>query len=485
MRKVQLILGFLLFCLQIWGQGRERTFSGLSFLNQSFNSIDAIDLQNENEWLFSCNCGSSNGYHYDGYLLKAFYNPALDSLGFVNFVYDDEFGFSQELDFGSYSKAYIGFYSAYPFFDIRYVDFLRNQTDPYTSYFHQYAATFNLQQHQNKRYCLLGNVNLDRYISGRDRPDSLFLAEVYRRADTLSFKVVDTFALALPINKPGTFIYHADHRIEYFNDSLRYVFNRDAVNADTIEVYKHSFYTEALIEDSYGAFSIAKTRNNRILNGLYKVVYDSLNYNLLRTYTDRFDQTRIVNALQLPDYCLNLSPGERLYPLPVFQKDTVVCLSVHQEEIRNLRLLRYEGSNLVKETSFQLPPYFKPRSMHSLSDGSFVIGGSREFKNTWNNSFFDRASLIIIDPQGRSSILQGTEIFNLHYNSSENTLQVFYEDQLYLDYRIVDASGRSMKSGSMRVARGIALGDWRTGIYYIQLWTDQGAFIGINSFLKD
>lgn len=484
MRKVQLILGFLLFCFQIWGQGRVRTFSEQSSFNTSFNSIDAIDLDTENEWLFSCNCGSSNGYHFDGYILKAYYNRALDSLGIIKLVYNDEFGLSQEMEFKPYSKVFMGFYSAYPFFQVHHVNFLGNQTYPSTSYWRQYAATFNLQQHQNKWYCLLGNVNLDDYKNGIERPDSLFLTEVTMRADSLSYMVVDTFALPLSIRKPGTFIYHTNHRIEYINDSMRYVFNRDAIDADTIEVYKNSFFTEALSEDSYGAFYIAKTRNKRILNGLYKVVYDSLNYDLLRTHTDRFNQTRLVNALRLPDYCLNLGPGERFYPLPVFQQDSVVCLSVYQEEVDVLRLLRYEGSDLVKETSFQLPPKFWPMSMRSLKNGSFVIGGSMELGNRWNTSY-SRASLIIIDPQGRSSILQGAETFNLHYNTTKNTLQVFYEDQEYLEYRILDVSGRSMKNGRMRVARGVSLGDWRTGVYYLQLWTDQGAYLGTRSFLKN
>lgn len=494
MRKVQLILGFLLFCFQIWGQGFERTFHLNDPRLIGFDRVDKIESINEEAWLLSTGYyrnDTTGQWRIGSYIYKSLYYPHLDSLGTPKLFYNwgggsgisQEWNQVQELRFKQNYLVSVQFYNAYPFHDFMHGS-LRDASYSGFTYSSFFAACFRYEYYNGEYLGLFATTTLKEYQDGLNEADTLLLVKLGIRADTVFHEVLDTFALEQAIVQPGTFIYHSHKRIEYFNDSLRYVFSRGNFNADTFQVQKFPFYTPNNSFSREALFNSAMRRDRLLKEGQYRITYDSLGYNILQTHLNRFGQKKVVHAFNLPAYAKDLPAEKVLHPWPTFQNDSVVNVCVLDQASNRLNLIRYVQGVIVKELSYQAPERFKIESIASLEDGSFILGGGTEYPG-WRGSTYTKAALIKVDPTGRSTILVGEEEFNLHYNSIENTLQVFYEDQEYLDYRILDVAGRSMKKGRMRVARGIPLGDWRTGIYYLQLWTEQGAFIGTKSFLKN
>ena len=94
------------------------------------------------------------------------------------------------------------------------------------------------------------------------------------------------------------------------------------------------------------------------------------------------------------------------------------------------------------------------------------------------------AYLIYIDSKGKTTVLLDDQVFSIHLERITNRLKIFYENSsAELRYRIVDASGRRMQEGEFQAYEGISLGDWKTGIYYLQLWTEQSTYLGQQAFL--
>jgi hypothetical protein len=74
---------------------------------------------------------------------------------------------------------------------------------------------------------------------------------------------------------------------------------------------------------------------------------------------------------------------------------------------------------------------------------------------------------------------------DLHFNKSSNQLRVFWDSApILLLYNIVDASGRLMQKGRINPAELISIRNWKTAIYYLQLFSEDESYLDTKSFLK-
>jgi len=118
----------------------------------------------------------------------------------------------------------------------------------------------------------------------------------------------------------------------------------------------------------------------------------------------------------------------------------------------------------------------------STSEGGFYIAGHRY--SQYPNGYPQAQFLIYSDPDGKMKTMPDGELINIHFNRSSNTINIFYEDpDAQLRYRIVDVSGRRMQEGECKVHEGISIGNWRSGLYYLQLWSKDQSYLGQRTFL--
>lgn len=145
----------------------------------------------------------------------------------------------------------------------------------------------------------------------------------------------------------------------------------------------------------------------------------------------------------------------------------------------SLHLFRLKSGKILTHSSLKVSNYPEWVFLDALSDakGGFYLSARSP---RWDGDPY----LIYLDPHGRMKIPQGDESFNLHFNTNDGSLKVFYEDpEAWLSYRIIDASGRNMQEGEFQAYEGISLGDWQTGVYYLQLWSKNQNYLGQESFL--
>jgi hypothetical protein len=124
--------------------------------------------------------------------------------------------------------------------------------------------------------------------------------------------------------------------------------------------------------------------------------------------------------------------------------------------------------------------------VHSFTDGSYYLGGHYAYPrkyDPWSNIY---PRLIFVDKYGRTQSVFGNNPFQVHYQSATNQLKLFFEPHLsQVSYQITDASGRIMQQGELNTYDLLSLGNWRSGIYHLQLWSSDGAIVGTQAFLKN
>jgi len=294
---------------------------------------------------------------------------------------------------------------------------------------------------------------------------------------------LDTFRFSFSIGLNSYFAYNkSEDYFELIQDSLRATFKRGDRQMIVFRKQKDWFWhtaKKAFPDD-------AKQRNKRIkelrlAGGIYREVKDTLG--LIK-----------LTWIEGPNGPFNLRPfyipvdlrDNQTYGAGNYQSDSVYNYYSLDADSSYYTLVRYEGGEERHRSRFpfDVPATFELSSLSSRADGSFYLSGLRNYENPFGWDSWAEAYLIRVDKNGYIETLNPGERFALHWEREAQRLKIFYADGLArLDYRIVDASGRQMQSGAFQAYEGIKLGDWREGIYYVQLWTEGGSFIGEESFL--
>lgn len=149
-------------------------------------------------------------------------------------------------------------------------------------------------------------------------------------------------------------------------------------------------------------------------------------------------------------------------------------------------LFAYRIENSVIQSQLILPyaslGKYQGYIVKSTSEGGFYIAGHRY--SQYPNGYPQAQFLIYSDPDGKMKTMPDGELINIHFNRTSNSLNIFYEDPgAQLRYRIVDVSGRRMQEGQFKVYEGISIGNWRSGLYYLQLWSKDQSYLGQRTFL--
>ncbi len=292
---------------------------------------------------------------------------------------------------------------------------------------------------------------------------------------------LDTFQFPIDIKAPGTSFYNVEKRqFEFLYDSLQIFFTRGRKNLDSIKTNFGGFFNPS---DTVAANQYSKnlSRHLQLISDSCWYYADTLGAEEVRFCKDRFGDT---NTTFYPkpwphNVCKACEiRGQRL------QGDSVKAYLMFNPKDSGYHLYREKDGVLIQAIKvLNWPKTFRPYSIYSNDDGSFYLAGDINYNyDVWNAT--GEPMLLKVDRQGRSSEQLTHNSFNLNYDRRTNSLMVFLiEDGAAYNYRLVDTSGRIMKSGSFIAGQPIQLGNWSKAVYYIQLWNIEKSFIGQDSFI--
>lgn len=350
-----------------------------------------------------------------------------------------------------------------------------------------FSGAFNVIIKNDSAFGLRG---LHRYydLTASDFANNDSLILVYIDGDNGRLVDLDTLDFSEDLRMTGTLKYHPDsNRFELVYDSLHAYFSK----GDTGEIqfskhknfiWKHAF--ERYPQDEF-PFDRCFYLNTMVLNGgIRRDAYDTLDSRWV-SYTETEDGS----AIDLEAYYTPIEFRDSAYTIKggLYQKDGVYVYVARKNDSSAFIISRYENRQLKKQVvyPFDKSLQFSMRTILSLADGSFYLGGRVNYKNQSGWDSRSDGYLVYIDKNGRSQTVDPPGEFQISYFINENRIKLFFKDpNRSLNYRILDASGRSLKEGRIIAHQGIQLGDWRTGIYYLQLWTPGGDYLGQSSFLK-
>ncbi|MCR9155212.1 MAG: T9SS type A sorting domain-containing protein [Bacteroidetes bacterium] len=488
MRKLQWFLGFILFASQIWGQGFERSFKA-SGMEQ------VVDMDSLGFDLWRLNLSYSwggPGPNY-GYTCDALFDRSSLVLGPLKIVSNTGYGsgyYRIPLQYHSSSRAILlGSYRSHPFITASWIN-LKDTTEQNWVDIPKMAVSLNWEiGHNDSTYGLYNRLDYYTWAdNGRKGTEYFYLSLMTKDSDKL--QILDSFRLKADIYAPGTFLLNEDGRgFEYINDSLHYHYSRGKQEPDTFYVDTGAFYGGPKVGDWLGDYYLVNYLsyiNHRL--GKFRKEESSSGYQVYQVFEDGSEQLiRTVIYPHINQAVLNRTNWHRQDFRIYEQEGGITCMAYKSSDEDTLFLVRTSGNQILKSRLFVRKPSsdFQLSKAYSFADGSFLLMGRIKYQLSLGSDGWSIAHLIYIDPSGKTTALMDDEVFSLHFQQGANRLKIFFENSSSeLNYRILDASGRFMQEGEFQAYEGIQLGDWRTGIYYLQLWNKEGAYLGQQSFLK-
>lgn len=490
MRKVQWILGFFLFASQIWGQGFVRSFEEPGLLY-----VSDMDSLGPDLWRLSLRYQWSGTGPDNGYTSHALFNPSSQVLGPIKRVSE----MSSNIGSGFYRlpieyfspnwTILLGTHRHHPFTTASWVD-LKDTAEQIWVYLPNMAVSLNWELGQNDSVFGLYNRLDYQSLRANDSKGTEYFYLSLMTKDSEKLQILDSFRLKADIYAPGTFLLDEDNRgFEYINDSLHYHYSRGKVEPDTFYVDTGFYYggsKQSYETADYFTANFLTYKNRRY--GKLRREENPSGYQVFRMFEDGSEE--LIRNIRYPhsdQAILNrtnwLSQDYRISEQP----NGVNCITYQSDERDTLFLVRIANNQILKSRLFvrESNSDFELIKAHSFADGSFLLMGLVNYSLIpWQGSGAD-GHLIYIDPEGRTTYLSGDEAFNIHFDPATSSVKVFHDNlSARLSYRIVDASGRSMQEGKFQPYEGISLGDWKSGVYYLQLWTNQGAYLGQQSFIR-
>lgn len=296
---------------------------------------------------------------------------------------------------------------------------------------------------------------------------------------------LDTFRFPFSPALNSYLVYHqTEKQFELIHDSLRATFNRGEGDLINFQEQKDWFWQKAKQAFPDDAWQRNKRlKELRLAGGVYREVKDTLALIKL-SWIEGPNGPFKLRPFYIPDDLRsNQSGGTGSY-----QSDSVYNYYSINADSSYYTLVRYEDGQERHRSRFpfNVPATFRLSNLSSRADGSFYLSGLINYENPAGWDSWAEAYLIRVDKNGYIETLNPNEPFALHLEMEAQRLKVFYTYGLaHLSYRIIDASGRQIQAGNFQAYEGIQLGDWGTGIYYLQLWNNEGSYLGQQSFLKN
>ncbi|MGB0980314.1 MAG: hypothetical protein ACPGVV_13015, partial [Croceimicrobium sp.] len=271
---------------------------------------------------------------------------------------------------------------------------------------------------------------------------------------------LDTIHFPQKLTTPGSLFYHPDRRqFELLYDSLHFIFSRGKTQLDT----SFSDYGDFLADTSeYLAvddlFGRNIQRHVNLFNDSCWNIYDPNANNIFWNCKTR--QGNLYTRPQVPKWpmpncvdCWIRAEGKQANDLRSFALFDLVDSSYV--------LYRSQGDSILNQLSLKrFPNYFGVEGIYALEDGSYYLSGYTRIKK--NDSAYYTPTLVHVDAEGNYNSDYGGGLFSVHFDSNQNHLKIFIDQPgLDINYRIFDASGRSLQEGSIKAYEGIQLGDWR------------------------
>lgn len=335
-------------------------------------------------------------------------------------------------------------------------------------------GSWNFSGYQNKQYGLLANCPNQDCASAHFQADSLFLVELEDLNTELGIRYLDTFLLPFTINRPGIFIYHQDNRLEFFNEESRMVFKRNHSLADSVYPYQSGFYIKH--RGSAGVTTF--------LDGEYKLVKDTLGATECLIRRDRFGNTHIHAKYTEPEKNREIVLRKVDWHANDFEQAGIVNLCYYDYRSATYWAFRMSGSEILAETPFRTKHrLFWPYSILSNMDGSFIIGGRVYNKSASSDESY--AHFIKVDPYGRTTELLQEQSFSLSFSSRFNSLKVFYDGKSEtLQLKLLNSQGQLIQECDFFKYDLVYLTTESRGVYVVQLWDEQGRFLGQQRIVK-
>ncbi len=479
MGKVAWILIFGFFCSIIAAQGFERTIGNQDLASGIYN----IERLSKNELVLDLSYVFSGVGSNSFSSTKALYYPLKDSLGTaMNWVFYSNsliYHYQQYLRLDSTQWLSLSHESQFPgFTEYRYIN-LRGTGTNFS--FQHWPLAFNVIPLGDT---LLGLRSTADYWDWRSqmRPAQDTIIVIQINPSQQSFTDLDTLIVPDSLQVPGTWFYNkGKQQFQYLNDSLAYYFKLGQKGVfDSIVDYRGSFYQSPPCNgDYYCIYQYQYERNKKLILGEKYWREDTLGAKWVYFEKEPNKALKIYKIFLPPSY-QNLN-GYRLSSYAI--EDSIYCSLVLQtNDSADYELFRMRGDSVILQRKYAYIDslQFEIATIHSTVEGEFYLGG--RVPSAFNYDAF----MVYIDSTGSYRLFSDGENFDLYFNESTNQLRIFWNSAPALfRYTIIDASGRLMQQGILNASQFISLGDWQTGVYFLQLFGKDNAYIGAKSFLKN
>jgi|GEM_PF-4946748 len=480
---------FIFLNCNVYGQQIERTFE-----QSEIERLNAVDSLSPNIWKMSFSYGwGGSGPNYSQEL-QALYYRKQDSLGPLKMISHYSMGYRYHLplfELSATESVWIQYYESYPFVSARWIDLEDSSYREFQDYYDYMAASLNWQFQRDTTFALFNTRTFEAWSELRMGSDSIFLVQIENKS--ANYQILDTFLLESPIISPGSFFLSDDgSKFKYINDSLHYHFTRGKKEADSVYVDQGDFYggpKGSLSREAHFAVNF-----NTFLNyekGKKRIVFDSLGADLLLLKTLEDGTNLIERKLVYPYQSGSSLPAVYGFKPQVisynFQDSNITTLQYISAERDSFAFFRMEGDTILAQQRFIVPSNqdFQIRQVQSFADNSFLLAGSIAHGRDIGWDAWSRPHFKLLGPNGSKWWNDPKAPFQLYYDARAASLTIFFPDLVAkLDYRIIDASGRSLQSGSIKAHEEIPLGNWSTALYYLQLWNQNGNYYGQQPFLK-
>lgn len=492
MRKVQLILGFLLFCFQIWGQGYGRNL-GKDFAT----SIDSLDYLGEGNFRLRFNFNWSGSGPDNGRDIYAIYNPTKDSLGLENTItswHSATFNYNSwslkisETNF-MFTRQECCSGGDRQGISIRHVDLNRDyQVEEYHMPYQ--SGSFDPLYFRDSIF-ILRSIDSTYLLTNHSRQFSNNSQKILCFYDLAkdSLMPLDTIDFGIDFKAPGTLLFDsASQQFELLYDSLQFFFKRGDTLPRLSRIHRGSFwyggrYRSIWTHGTIETYTVNLNRNRFLRMDSCWTVEDTLGYRWVEFCMNRNGHVRMSTPPSFPEIPFE---GFQIVRRAILINESKFYVASHESN-GSLYLLEYKNDSLVDFLFLKESPHkMAIADLYKNEDGSFYLVGNVPLYYNHSNHLLGRVPIFVkVDANGSYQLNQkDKEIY--FYLSQYGQVFPFLEEP-YLDYRyrLTNSSGAAIKEGVIIGREGIATYLLSPGVYNVQLWyQNNGQYIGDGKFIK-
>ncbi len=309
---------------------------------------------------------------------------------------------------------------------------------------------------------------------------------------------LDTVSLPFSMLTPGSLIHDSSSNQNIlFYDSLRIYLSPGKKAPDSIIIdtsiwpveYRYSY--QGNFNRHYNRFTYKYGQQK-----FFKRIFDTLNAYEVVLREDWLGQRHFSKLPKLADYPVRDDMQGFIVDR---DSDSVITYGIIPKKSTSqvIGLFRLVNGVVKYRSRYVAPPdkIFSFSAVTSDHEGNFIIGGSLMKKGNRSYWFPDPEELgyynmvlIKVDKNGQSREIKDRQNFSLQQISSNTARPLLSfktaDPTIHYSYRIADLSGRSYAEGKAYAGDLISIERLSFGIYYFQLWEENGPILGQQPFIK-